>query len=68
MDGCRGQRPLGETETVGRAEQEFDRGYSRGGKVEVGRKETEGEILEELGKLHVGEGTQEAKGGKVCRT
>ena len=45
MDGCREQRRRGTTGTVGLAEQECDKGYSKRERVEV-----EGKEIEEWGK------------------
>ena len=45
MDGCRGRKRQGTIGTVGLAEQECDKGCSRGEKVEV-----EGKEIEEGGK------------------
>ena len=68
MDGCQGQRPLGTTGTVGPAEQESDKGCSRGVKVKVRGTETEGG---DEGKGNAasgglaGEGTRDGNGGEV---
>ena len=71
MDGCRGQRRQGTTGTVGLAEQECGKGCSKGGKVEVEGKETEGGEKEKgitASKELEGGGTWEGSAGEVWGT